>query len=305
MAIDDVIDTFARDDHILPEDAIRWCRAHWDEAGPRFLAMLADYVSGADRSDRAGTALSMGLYLMAEQRETRAYDPLCRLLLDPELPELLLGDGVTEDLHGLLIGVFDGNPAPLQQIIDDAEAGEFVRSAALESLAWLARSGALPDFDMHAYLLHLFEAMRPRTASMIWPAWAAAVAAMGYADMSRQVRQAFSRGSITSDFMDFAHFEADLRKTEDDPTGLAVLREFGVKTIDDVIELMSGWWYYSEDARRAAATEKAAEDVVATRPPLFDLNGAPPPAARAKVGRNDPCPCGSGRKYKKCCLMAA
>lgn len=25
------------------------------------------------------------------------------------------------------------------------------------------------------------------------------------------------------------------------------------------------------------------------------------PASRAKAGRNDPCPCGSGRKYKKCC----
>ncbi|MFN3282542.1 MAG: SEC-C metal-binding domain-containing protein [Tabrizicola sp.] len=24
-------------------------------------------------------------------------------------------------------------------------------------------------------------------------------------------------------------------------------------------------------------------------------------AARAKVGRNDPCPCGSGKKFKKCC----
>jgi uncharacterized protein YecA (UPF0149 family) len=23
--------------------------------------------------------------------------------------------------------------------------------------------------------------------------------------------------------------------------------------------------------------------------------------AEAKVGRNDPCPCGSGKKYKKCC----
>ena len=21
-----------------------------------------------------------------------------------------------------------------------------------------------------------------------------------------------------------------------------------------------------------------------------------------KVGRNDPCPCGSGKKYKKCCM---
>jgi len=27
----------------------------------------------------------------------------------------------------------------------------------------------------------------------------------------------------------------------------------------------------------------------------------PPAAPAAKVGRNDPCPCGSGKKYKKCC----
>lgn len=25
-------------------------------------------------------------------------------------------------------------------------------------------------------------------------------------------------------------------------------------------------------------------------------------AVSTKVGRNDPCPCGSGKKYKKCCL---
>jgi hypothetical protein len=28
----------------------------------------------------------------------------------------------------------------------------------------------------------------------------------------------------------------------------------------------------------------------------------PPRRELAKVGRNDPCPCGSGRKYKSCCL---
>jgi SEC-C motif-containing protein len=27
----------------------------------------------------------------------------------------------------------------------------------------------------------------------------------------------------------------------------------------------------------------------------------PKPAVSNKVGRNEPCPCGSGRKYKKCC----
>jgi preprotein translocase subunit SecA len=25
------------------------------------------------------------------------------------------------------------------------------------------------------------------------------------------------------------------------------------------------------------------------------------PVAKLKIGRNDPCPCGSGKKYKKCC----
>jgi len=31
------------------------------------------------------------------------------------------------------------------------------------------------------------------------------------------------------------------------------------------------------------------------------LNWPKPTAAEKKVGRNEPCPCGSGKKYKKCC----
>jgi uncharacterized protein YecA (UPF0149 family) len=31
---------------------------------------------------------------------------------------------------------------------------------------------------------------------------------------------------------------------------------------------------------------------------------APYMRSTRKVGRNDPCPCGSGKKYKKCCLRA-
>lgn len=31
----------------------------------------------------------------------------------------------------------------------------------------------------------------------------------------------------------------------------------------------------------------------------------PPPRKVQKIGRNDPCPCGSGKKYKKCCGAAA
>ena len=34
---------------------------------------------------------------------------------------------------------------------------------------------------------------------------------------------------------------------------------------------------------------------------LSDSSSFNSPARAEKVGRNDPCPCGSGRKYKKCC----
>lgn len=39
--------------------------------------------------------------------------------------------------------------------------------------------------------------------------------------------------------------------------------------------------------------------------PELDLSGSEPPQpaiSKPKVGRNDPCPCGSGKKYKKCCF---
>jgi uncharacterized protein YchJ len=33
-----------------------------------------------------------------------------------------------------------------------------------------------------------------------------------------------------------------------------------------------------------------------------DTKGDSPPVTRnIKVGRNEPCPCGSGKKFKKCC----
>ena len=36
-----------------------------------------------------------------------------------------------------------------------------------------------------------------------------------------------------------------------------------------------------------------------------ELNPKAPPRRVVQGGRNDPCPCGSGKKYKKCCGAAA
>ena len=47
-------------------------------------------------------------------------------------------------------------------------------------------------------------------------------------------------------------------------------------------------------------------DLLAEQGTMLDrLAMAPLLAARTKLGRNDPCPCGRGRKYKRCCIAGA
>lgn len=56
----------------------------------------------------------------------------------------------------------------------------------------------------------------------------------------------------------------------------------------------------------ADKTEQRVKKKMDTR--LAELNsqhGEPVQVTRRKIGRNDPCPCSSGKKFKKCCLSKA
>jgi len=52
-------------------------------------------------------------------------------------------------------------------------------------------------------------------------------------------------------------------------------------------------------------TGKKAADVPKAKPPRPPAPRPTPPRkpeGKQKVGRNDPCPCGSGKKFKNCCM---
>ena len=62
-----------------------------------------------------------------------------------------------------------------------------------------------------------------------------------------------------------------------------------------------------ESAIQTLAEAKAAtvENIVgAEQMPTFRFTKPRPVVKDHKIGRNDPCPCGSGLKYKKCCLSS-
>jgi len=60
-----------------------------------------------------------------------------------------------------------------------------------------------------------------------------------------------------------------------------------------------------EGTRVAAAAPAAPRKVNLSRGDISRAGVTTQRHAKKKVGRNDPCPCGSGKKYKKCCGQGA
>jgi preprotein translocase subunit SecA len=84
------------------------------------------------------------------------------------------------------------------------------------------------------------------------------------------------------------------------------LRRQGFHLIIDVVKEME-WWacFGKEPSRKGGYTASSAPLSSWPAPPVQASSSLAPQTPRRrtlpKVGRNDPCPCGSGKKYKKCC----
>ncbi len=300
MDVEAAIHAFASAGHDLPRGAMRWVLDNWDEAAPGLLGVLERFVDGTDRSEEAANALFFILHLAGERRETRAFAPLCRLAKDAEAIEAVLGDGVTTTLKGILLSTYDGDLDTLKGVIEAAEADEYVRTGALEVLAYLAATGRVSREEAEAYLLRLYDRLRPQHESFVWYGWTLAVALLGLEAMSGVVRQAFARGLIDPMVTNYDLFREDLGRTLADPERMAGFRHDRIAPLEDAIGELSGWYAFSDAAKqdreqRALGRNGAGLATAATSQPVINpFKG---------VGRNDPCPCGSGKKFKKCYLQ--
>ncbi len=292
MTLNDVLHDLAATGNALPRDAMQWALDHWDEAGPRFVALLDAYARGQDRSEPTERALFLVVHLLGEKGETAAFGPLCRLLLDAEASDLVLGDAITTTLRGILISTYDGDLAALQAVIETAEAEEYVREGALLAMAYLTRTGRVPEAEMRAYLLHLLAEMQPQAEHYVWVSWVIAVAHLGYVDLSERAEGLCRRGFVSYDWLRVADFRRDFRRTLDDPERMAGFTYDRIGPFGRAIDELAGWHAFSDEDEDALAPPSLA-DYGIQQPITHPLRG---------VGRNDPCPCGSGKKFKKCCL---
>jgi uncharacterized protein len=283
MTLDEAIMALGAPADDLAFDAMETVLGKWQVGGPLCLAMLDEYVHGLDLSEQTERALFPIVHLLGEKGETAAHRNLCALAGDPERADLVLGEAVTETLPKIFISTFAGDTAPLRALIGRVDADSFVREGALMAMTYLARAGRVPEPEMRAYLAELLATMQPQSEDFVWSGWAMAAGLLGYSDLTGEVEALFARGFIDPMVMGLDHFQEELQRALQHPGSLDALAAMHIAPMGRSADELAGWGMdddYEEEPRE--------------QPYINPLRS---------VGRNDPCPCGSGKKYKKCCLV--
>jgi hypothetical protein len=283
----------------LPVEAIRAAEADRAAVVPAFLQAVETFISASAAERAKPSPVFFIFHLLGSWREKSAYRPLTILLRCPRREvDRILGDAITETSSQVMAAVFDGDPQPLYDIILDPQADEFVRQAMCDTFALVTLRGELPRSEAARFLADCFSELKPKRSCFVWEGWQAAIAALGLVELRPQVKQAFEREFIDPTWLSYEHFEEDLNATLQSPDAPAWFLERN-RPFNDVIEEFSTWPGFKEG-------EREEEQVTSGAPwSLWDGVINTPAVNRFRnVGRNDPCPCGSGKKFKKCCLDA-
>jgi hypothetical protein len=284
LSPEEVLDELSLNHSSPPRDAL--ASADADRArltGPLLDALERGIERGIDASDEEAQLFSHALYLLAKWRETRACPLVLQWLsLPTDAIEPLTGDILTEDGARILAAVYDGNLAPIKALVVNRDVDEFSRAAAIGALSLLAAWKEVDRETIVGELLWLAREGLEREPSFVWGALAFRCADIEALEVFPELRRAFDEGLIEPTDVE----PSELAAIEAAPRGetLAETRE-REPPIDDVAEATAWWSSYTDET----TSDRLVSD------------GSEPYHAPPKVGRNEPCPCGSGKKYKKCC----
>lgn len=230
------------------------------------------------------------MFLLALWQEQRAFRPLLAYLAaDSNAALEQLEETLTEDMHTILARTWDGGDlAPLKALIEDSGANSFVRNACFRCLMTLERMGKYPRSEMVAYAADLLERLRHEGNRDFAPLLMLAAAEIQEADLRPAIDRWYA-AKLVDRLMSKANID-EAYAVPFDKLGEELV-QFG--KFNGLVDYLSDWSWFKK--KRPAKHERASDST------LFEFS-EPYVRDGRKVGRNEPCPCGSGKKYKKCCL---
>jgi hypothetical protein len=264
------------------------------ELTPQLISELETWVEDPKAAlEEDGSLGTHGMFLLAKWREESAWPVFRKLFSLPGgLAYDLLGDLITEDGSILLAMAGGHRRDELRAMVEDVKLDEYCRNACIDALTCLVAWGELPRAEQVAWLRELL-AGKLRDVPENEHAFGGVVSAacdLEAWELRPEIEAAYERGVVDDGFIDLKCF-LDCQAGKHRRQWLAFCDRH--QPITDV----------------AAATKWLDNPPPKDDPPLPPLDDVlnviaesdQPYIAPPKVGRNEPCPCGSGKKYKKCC----
>lgn len=280
----------------LPRMAIDACLARPAEAAPLLRQLVIDAAeNGIPQDVGRAEQLFSALHLLGGMRDTEAFQPILKLLqASAAALDDFLGDMTTETLPGIVIAAFDGNVDALFQVIERPQVENSIRGALLEAAAFLTWEGRIERDRMASFLERLDVRPQGPGEGLLAHSWSVAISLLGMRALAPLVYRALEEGSLDEALFFAEDFEKTLRRAEEDPEDGSRFEESALFPIDNVADELASfaWSMPSGDADDDLYDNRDWPAPVST-PVVNPLRG---------VGRNDPCPCGSGKKAKRCCL---
>jgi len=289
----------------LPKAAIELLREHRDLAVPRLIEAVRSAAAGAREGDLPeGNAHFLALFLLTEFRATEALPAILEAVCLPgELPFDLFGDTITETLARILPVLADDPPEVLDALIANEELNEYVRWEGAQSYIILVRDGRISRAEAVARLADHLRILIDRDDAPVAGYLVNVLVSLAPREARELIDEAYDRGLVGPWITGRKQMEQSI--LEGDVWVQKELDRCPATGIDDTIAELETWAAFSEKpppARESA--EPMANIAQAPTPAWSEPTTTPTPAPQLpgrKTGRNEPCPCGSGKKYKKCC----
>ena len=312
-------------DNELPITGLEVVKANWSEFYPELERLIDQFIADdASLTDDQQTILFFGTLLLAELKYSPALEKCLQLFArnDTFLSPLegVFGDVLTELTPTLFYNVVDGNTQALCNYIVDGHQAMYCKASAIEAVFAQFEAGIIDEFVLSAHVtrwITVFSALPSSTNSFLLSALADSCIEYQLDDFKSQFV-----GLCDNDLGDKGLFDEERFKQCEVKawvkTGTPKLIESDmIQTDFNVVATLSAWAddnsedeeldnMLNEDLGDFEGFDSLMGEGGLLANILYDENtiveNSVPVSSLPMAGRNDPCPCGSGKKYKKCCL---
>ena len=302
----------------LPVEAIAAVKKNWSVFYPDLERLIDQFViDDSSLTDEQNAILFFGTLLLAELKYSPALSKCLQLFsrTDTFLTPIegVFGDALTELTPTLFYNVANGNTQALSDYIVDGHQAMYCKASAIEAVFAQYEIAIIDKTELSKHVtrwLTVFLAIPSSINSFLMSALADSCIDYQLDDFKNQFLNLCDK-----DLFDEDRFSQDEVKAWDRANARMLIETGTIETDFNLVETLIAW---ADDD----LADEQLDSLLSDNDDVFDslmgeggllsnilydentiLENSVPVSSLPTVGRNEPCPCGSGKKYKKCCLQ--